>query len=163
MKKIFTTLILSTAILLMPGTVLATGHCFEEAAARYSKFNVTPRLLYAIEKHESNFRADAVSPANWDGSRDFSAMQINTRWIPVLNKMGITPQALLKDACLSEKVGAWILAQCFIRYGVPSDKDILKYWTAVGAYNAGFGSKPNNHRSRMIYANAIYKNLVAMQ
>lgn len=33
-----------------------------------------------IAEHESHFRAEAVSPKNKDGSRDYGIFQINNRW-----------------------------------------------------------------------------------
>ena len=55
-------------------------------------------------------------------------MQINSRWLPVLQQHGISEQTLL-DPCTNTYVGAWILAR---------NIDLLSYgWLAAGAYNAG--------------------------
>jgi soluble lytic murein transglycosylase-like protein len=50
--------------------------CFEEAGFIY---NVSPRLLWAIARVESGFRADAFN-RNADGSYDYGLMQINSSW-----------------------------------------------------------------------------------
>ena len=54
-------------------------------------------------------------------------MQINTIWLPQLKKMGISRE-MLKDACTSTYVGAWILSQNIKRFGYT--------WRAIGAYNS---------------------------
>ena len=104
----------------------ALASCWEAAGARYA---VNPWLLAAIAKVESNFDPRAVnsSHAIRTGSVDLGLMQINSRWLPVLARHGITREQLL-DPCTSTSVGAWILAGLFHRYGMT--------WEAVGAYNA---------------------------
>lgn len=142
----------------------ASAFCFKEAADQYSAYGVTPQLLYSIAKRESSFRNSAVhinKLKNGKTSRDVSMMQINESWFPVLAKFGITEKDLMKDPCLSVKIGAWVLAQSFARYGVPKPSDPLLYWTAVGAYNAGHA--PDKHNTRMVYANYIYRNMVSIR
>lgn len=113
-----------TALLL--GTSTASASCWEAAGARYG---VHPRLLAAIAKVESDFNPSAVNDthASRTGSVDLGLMQINSSWLPVLARHGITRERLF-DPCTSITVGAWILADLFARYGVT--------WEAIGAYNA---------------------------
>lgn len=97
--------------------------CFEEAGAIY---RVSPQLLWAIAKVESNFNPDALN-RNKNGSHDVGLMQINSWWV----ERGLLSPTLwrqLADPCTNVKVGAWILAQCFQRHGLS--------WEAVGCYNA---------------------------
>lgn len=117
-------LVASTATLLCAGA--ASASCWDEAGAR---FGVHPWLLAAIARVESGFNPRAVNDthAARTGSVDLGLMQINSTWLPVLARHGITRERLF-DPCTSITVGAWILAELFGRYGVT--------WEAVGAYNA---------------------------
>ncbi len=105
------------------GKTVPEGACFDEAGARH---NISPVLLQAIAWQESGMRLDAIN-RNRDGSWDIGLMQINSRWLPVLSRHGITPDQLW-DPCVSAHVGAWILASNFRTMGFN--------WDAVGAYNA---------------------------
>ncbi|MFY9270817.1 MAG: lytic transglycosylase domain-containing protein [Candidatus Manganitrophaceae bacterium] len=99
----------------------ANAFCFEEAGAIY---RVSPKLLWAIAKVESNFNPDAMN-RNKNGSHDVGLMQINSWWAKVLGeKLWVS----LMNPCQNVKVGAWILAQCIQRHG--------DTWEAVGCYNA---------------------------
>ncbi len=111
--------------------------CFEQAGARHG---VAPVLLQAIALQESGMRANALN-RNRDGSWDMGLMQINSRWLPVLTRQGITPEQLW-NPCVSVHVGAWILAGNFRRLG--------QNWVAVGAYNA------RDPALRMRYAQAVH-------
>jgi hypothetical protein len=116
----------SGLITVMLGATAASASCWEAAGERYG---IHPLLLAAIANVESGFNASAVngSHAERTGSVDLGLMQINSTWLPVLARHGITREHLF-DACTSVNVGAWILAGLFARYGAT--------WEAVGAYNA---------------------------
>ena len=102
----------------------APATCWEQAAHRHQ---VNPHLLAAIAEVESGLRPGAIG-RNTNGSIDIGLMQINSLWLPELQRHGIAPRDLL-DPCVSVHVGAWVLAQKMRRHG--------NTWTAVGAYNAG--------------------------
>lgn len=123
-----------TIVLFLPTGGFAA--CFDEAAARY---RVPTSLLMAISRVESSGNPQAIN-RNTDGSYDIGHMQINSRWIPVLQRYGITERNLF-DACTNTYVGAWILAQNIIRLGYG--------WDAIGAYNARSQAK------RMAYARKV--------
>lgn len=113
-----------------------SAFCFEEAGERY---RLSPQLLWAIAKTESNFNATAVNYNN-DGSFDYGVMQINSSWY---RELGGERWMRLGDACYNVDVGAWILSRCVQRYGYT--------WAAVGCYNGA--SKDKSVR----YANRVYR------
>jgi soluble lytic murein transglycosylase-like protein len=127
----------------------AYAACWEQAGL---SFQIPPALLYAIAQQESGLNAQAIGK-NRDGSRDIGLMQINSRHLPNLEKLGIDEQQLLNDSCLSVFVGASILAEFINRYGYS--------WEAVGAYNAGTSSK--NKSLRIRYAKKIWERYQQLQ
>ena len=88
--------------------------CFEEAGETYG---VSPQLLWAIAKTESNFNPTAVN-YNRNGSFDYGVMQINSSWY---RELGHQRWMNLNDACYNVKVGAWILSQCISDTGTPGE------------------------------------------
>lgn len=126
-------------------TGYAQAACFDEAARRYG---FDPALLKAISRVESSGNPKAIN-RNRDGSRDICHMQINSRWLPTLQKYGITEQSLF-DPCTCTYVGAWILAGNVHRLGYN--------WNAVGAYNASSPEKRELYAQKISRALAREKN-----
>jgi len=117
---------LSMACLLLmcnPSAFAGDPKCFEQAAARYG---VPEDLLRAISHVESRGNPSARNK-NKNGSTDIGHMQINSYWLPILAKHGITKSQLM-NACTNTHVGAWILANNISHMGYR--------WEAVGAYNS---------------------------
>ncbi len=119
-RKIFS-FVAASILLAIVCTRPASAFCFEEAGHMY---NVSPTLLWAIAKVESNFNPAAINK-NSNGSFDFGVMQINSSWYRTL---GADRWNALGDACQNVKTGAWILSQCMASNGYT--------WDAVGCYNA---------------------------
>lgn len=115
--------------------------CWEEAAAFH---NVDPWLLMSIAYVESRFNPHAVN-RNKNGSYDTGMMQINSIWFPTLRKNGIDP-SLLKDACASTYIGAWILSKNIKQYGYT--------WRAIGAYNSAKPSLGYKYAQKVYAAHA---------
>ncbi|WP_022846786.1 lytic transglycosylase domain-containing protein [Desulfurobacterium sp. TC5-1] len=114
--------------------------CFGKAAEYYG---LPASLLVAIAEVESGLNPGAVR-LNRNGSKDIGIMQINSSWIPVLKKYGIGEMDLY-DPCTNVFVGAWILKQCFVRYGWT--------WKAVGCYHSGDPDR------QLKYARKVYKQI----
>ena len=108
----------------MPAAGQDVMNCLAAAAGHHG---VDPVLLHAIASVESGLNPRALNRANANGSRDIGLMQINSGWLPVLKRWGITEERLY-EPCTSAYVGAWILAGNITRHG--------RTWRAVGAYNA---------------------------
>nr|WP_246327064.1 transglycosylase SLT domain-containing protein [Burkholderia guangdongensis] len=111
--------------------------CIDDAAA-FQHVNVS--LMRAIAQVESGTRPDRVN-TNSNGTTDIGLMQINSSWLPVLAKEGISEQSLF-DPCTNAYVGAWILSRNIRQFG-PT-------WNAIGAYNAASPDK------RLAYARKVY-------
>ncbi len=120
-------------------SLAAPATCWEQAARRYQ---VNPYLLVAIAEVESGLRPGAIG-RNTNGSIDIGLMQINSLWLPELQRHGIAPRDLL-DPCVSVHVGAWVLAQKMRLHG--------NTWTAVGAYNAGSAVLRERYARKVIEA-----------
>jgi uncharacterized protein YbaA (DUF1428 family) len=129
------TLLISVALFGLHGTVYAD--CIDDAAA-FQHVNVS--LMRGIAQVESGMQPDRVN-TNSNGTTDIGLMQINSSWLPVLAREGISEQSLF-DPCTNAYVGAWILSENIRQFG-PN-------WNAVGAYNA---TSPDR---RLSYARKVY-------
>lgn len=112
--------------------------CWDKAGQTYG---VDPWLLMAVAKVESSFNPSAYNQ-NKNKSYDIGVMQINSTWLPTLNKYGITKESLL-NPCTSIFVGAWIMAQNIKKFGFNKD--------GIGAYNC-----PSILTIRRRYADKVY-------
>ncbi|MBU0993391.1 MAG: lytic transglycosylase domain-containing protein [Proteobacteria bacterium] len=101
---------------------IGLSYCFEEAGKKYG---VSPVVLQAISKVESNYQIDAKN-INRNKSEDRGHMQINSTHKKYL---GEGWEYLTYDPCYCTQVGAWILRQCMDRYG--------NTWDAIACYNCG--------------------------
>lgn len=126
---------------LLPAAAWAT--CWDEAGRGHG---IDPLLLKAIAWKESRGWTGAVGPRLRDGNRALGLMQINTIHLPSLARFGIGREQLF-DACTSQKVGAWVLANCIQRFGAT--------WKAVGCYYAGPAS--TNHSAQAAYVRDVQR------
>jgi len=132
----------SIMLLLITASARAEEFCFQEAGVEYS---ISPQILKAIAKVESNFNPRAV---NWNtnGTYDFGVMQINSSWYYTLGKEW---WMTLGDPCSNIKGGARILSGCMKKYGYS--------WEAIGCYNSQTPGKRDK------YAMAVFKQLQSIQ
>ena len=112
-------------LLLSMSNVMASDFnvCFRAASNHYK---IPEKLLKAIAKIETKLDPYAIN-INKNRTYDIGLMQINSTWLPKLNKAGISREDLL-DGCKNIQVGAWILASNIKQYGFNSK--------AIGAYNS---------------------------
>lgn len=103
-------------------------NCINEAALQ---FRVPAKLIIAIIKTENGKNGSARQ--NRNGTHDLGVMQINTTWLPFLQKKGISREQLQYDPCINVHVGAYILAK-----GIAKSEG----WAGVGNYHS-FTTKYN--------------------
>jgi len=110
--------------------------CIWSAAGYY---RLPPLALVGILRVEGG-RPGRVS-RNADGSEDLGPMQINTRWLPRLERAGLTRKEILTNPCANIWAGAWILALAYAR-----DKDI---WMAIGHYHSRNRGESRRYRRKV--------------
>lgn len=124
---------------------LSTSACIFKAAGLY---HVPVALLTAVLRTEGGHVGQIHKNAN--GSYDIGPAQINSIWLPVLAKSGITENMILNDYCLNITIGAWILGQSMAGSRLQNP---VEFWQHVGDYNSH--TPLYNH----IYALKVWNNL----
>jgi soluble lytic murein transglycosylase-like protein len=100
-------------------------HLFDAAGKTWG---VDPNLLRAFGRKESKFRAQAISPKNDNGTRDYGIMQINSTNFA---KLGVTESNVL-DPAVNINAAGKLLAGMKTELG-----DRYTYHAIVSAYNVG--------------------------
>ena len=121
----------------------ASASCWEDVGGRYG---IDPLLLKAIAWKESRGHTAAIGPQLAKGHRALGALQINTIHLPKLARFGIQ-EADLFDACTSQEVGAWVLANCIQQFGAT--------WKSVGCYYTG--PKSSNVAAQRAYVHDVQR------
>lgn len=119
--------------------------CITKAAQTY---RIPPALLMAVLRTEGGHVGEIKK--NTNGSYDMGPAQINSIWLPVLAKSGITKNMVLNNGCLNITIGAWILGKSMA--GTSTQNPTL-FWRHVGDYNSK--TPFFNH----IYAAKVWENL----
>ena len=88
---------------------------------------VAKRELSDLAKSLATPRNTRRIATNTNGSRDIGLMQINSAWLPVLQRHGLKEQDLF-DPCVNVLIAAWILSNNFQKLGYTTQ--------GLGAYNA---------------------------
>lgn len=108
---------------------LVCSHASDEYENLFEKYgnayDIPPQLLWGVAKHESDLDPLTVSK-NKNGTYDLGLMQINSIHLPMLRKKGIQARDLFNPET-SIAVGAYILSDCFKRYG--------QNWKGLTCYN----------------------------
>lgn len=123
--------------------------CWDLASNRYG---LDRHLLMAVAEHESAYDPSAINHRN-QKDEDIGLMQINTFWLPHLEKFGVNKDDLF-NPCVSVHVGAWILAQSLTEFD--------DFWQGVGAYNVGTSKEEWAIKAREKYASDIYRRYVRL-
>lgn len=147
MRRLFPTLILGGALGLLPLATAQAEHtdgCVIQAAER---FRVPASLIRAVMRVEGG-RAGAMSH-NQNGSYDIGPMQINSIWLPEIERRGGSLALLLHHPCANIHFGTWLLSRELAGLD-PARVDRSRFWKAVGNYH----SRTPAHNAR--YARAVW-------
>ncbi len=95
-------------------------------------YNVPPAVMIGIMHVEGGRVGQEVGP-NRNGTYDLGPMQVNTRWLPMLQKAwnvnSSTARAWVRDnGCVNVHVAAWILRQKM--------EDAGSLWGGIAAYHS---------------------------
>lgn len=124
------------------------------------KQKIPPLLILAVMMTENGKPGELVKASK--NSFDMGPMQINTIWLPALQKkFNWTPRdlmtAITNHGCSNIATGTWIL-----RISINAAKGDV--WQGVGYYNTGINYKPKSFPNRAsIYANKVYGNYLKIQ
>jgi soluble lytic murein transglycosylase-like protein len=146
-KSLTFLMLLAASIIAIATQACADETCWEAAAKQY---DVSEEMLVAIAMTESNLDVNAFRENI--NTYDIGIMQINSSWLPELEKYGITESDLF-EPCTNINIGAWIYAQEVARYG--------NSWIAVGAYHTGAFTEDTKQRKLpriYAYAEKVHKN-----
>lgn len=109
--------------------------CINQAAVTY---HVPATMIVSVMKIENGRNGMAVK--NKNGTYDLGVMQINTSWLPKLEKHGINKTTLQHDGCINVMVGAWILAQ-----GIAKSEG----WVGLGNYHSATPKHNARYREKV--------------
>jgi hypothetical protein len=115
-----------------------TPTCFA-VVSRHFRF--PPLVLPAIWANEGGAPGQIVPDTN--GTADYGPMQINSVWLPVLGRLGITGPMLADDGCLNVAVAGGILATERLRAGG-------NLWRAIGWYHSTTPSLARAYREQLL-------------
>jgi len=118
------------ALACLPLPAIGADDCVDTAATR---FRVPPSLIRAILAVEGG-RSGAVS-TNRNGSFDIGPMQINSIWLPEIEKRGGSLELILHHRCANIHFGAWLLSRELAGID-PARLDRATFWRAVGNYHS---------------------------
>lgn len=125
--------------------------CVHAAAQRFS---VPPSLIRAIMRVEGG-RTGQLSP-NRNGSFDIGPMQINSLWLPEIERRGGSLELIRDHRCANIHFGTWLLARELSGLD-PARIDREVFWRAVGNYHSR--TPPLNRR----YAERVWQAWMALQ
>jgi hypothetical protein len=106
------------------------AQCIESAALRH---RLPPSLIRAILAVEGG-RHGQVSH-NRNGSYDIGPMQINSLWLPEIERRGGSLALILHHRCANIEFGAWLLGR-ELAGADPATLDRATFWRAVGNYHS---------------------------
>jgi soluble lytic murein transglycosylase-like protein len=110
--------------------------CINQSAIEY---HVPATLIISVLKAENGRVGEANRNAN--GTFDYGPMQVNSIWMPEIERAGYSQREIQNNPCFNVKVGTWILGQ-----NIANSKNL---WVGVG-----------NYHSATSYYNTVYHDKV---
>lgn len=110
--------------------------CINKAAIQY---HIPAVIIISVLRMENGHVGDAIR--NKNGTYDYGPMQINSIWLPEINKYGYTRAAIQYDPCANVKVGTWLLSKA-----IADDKTL---WKGVGNYHSHTCDKNMAYRAKV--------------
>ena len=104
-------------------------------------FGFPPLVLPAMWANEGGAPGQIVPDPN--GTADYGPMQINSVWLPMLRRLGITGSMLADNGCLNVAVAGGILATERLRAGG-------NLWRAIGWYHSTTPSLAHAYRDQLL-------------
>jgi hypothetical protein len=101
-------------LLLLPASLVAKDREAQQCIPQTAEyFGVPPVLLEVVLELEGGTTGEVVRHAN--GAMDLGAAQINVRHLRKLARLGVSPAAVIGNACVNLAVAAWHLRGDFDR------------------------------------------------
>lgn len=97
--------------------------CINQAAVAYY---VPAKVIISVIATEGG--NVGVARQNKNGTYDYGPMQVNSSWLPAIQKYGYTEKLLQYDPCVNVMAGAWILSKKIVQ-----SRD---YWSGVANYHS---------------------------
>lgn len=110
--------------------------CINKAAVQY---HIPAVIIIAVLRMENGHVGDAIR--NKNGTYDYGPMQINSIWLPEIQKYGYTKEAIQYDPGANVAVGTWILSRA-----IADDKTL---WRGVGNYHSHTDDKNEAYRCKV--------------
>ncbi len=111
-----------------------------------STYHVPPAVMIGIMQVEGGHIGQAAGP-NINGTYDLGPMQVNTRWLPMLQKNWHVDQStamrwVRDDGCVNVHVAAWILRKKMDDQG--------SLWGGIAAYHSATPSIGGPYATKVI-------------
>lgn len=109
--------------------------CINHAA---EVFHIPATIIVAVMKIENGWNGAAIK--NKNGTYDLGVMQVNSSWLPKLQKYDITQANLQYDPCINVHAATWILAK-----GLAKGEG----WQGVGNYHSATPIHNQRYRQKV--------------
>lgn len=121
-------------------------NCINRAAIEY---HVPAKLIISVLEVEQG-QIGSISK-NKNGTYDIGPMQINSSWLDLLNKRGISRNDIQYNPCINIEVGTWLLAK-----SITSSDNFSK---GIGNYNS-HTFKLNKKYYKKVYSKSVALNKI---